>query len=101
MRLTKQEKLALHEQQAAAYSAMYEAASPAEAASRYSDAKEAFYSAIANAQQLRAIDVSERLESRLHISRRLSIAIFMSLFGAWMPAAAGQVSHGWPQSVVF
>ena len=55
---------------------MYEAHSPSHAAACYSDAKEALYSAITIAQQLRAEDALKRLEARLaHIK-----AVFRSQF---------------------
>jgi hypothetical protein len=75
--MTELERLAFLEQQAeAAYDAMYEAHSPSHAAACYSDAKEALYSAITIAQDLRAGEVVERLEARLaHIK-----AVFRSQF---------------------
>ena len=75
--MTELERLAFLEQQAEeAYDAMYQAHSPSHAAACYSDAKEALYSAITVAQQLRADDAVERLEARLgHIK-----AVFRSQF---------------------
>ena len=75
--MTELERLAFLEQQGEqAYDAMYEAHSPSHAAAYYSDAKEALYSAIAVAQQLRADDAVKRLEARLaHIK-----AVFRSQF---------------------
>jgi hypothetical protein len=69
--------LAFLEQQAEeAYDAMYEAHSPPHAAACYSDAKEALYSAITIAHELRADDAVKRLEARLaHIK-----AVFRSQF---------------------
>ena len=64
--MTELERLAFLEQQGEqAYDAMYEAHSPSHAAACYSDAKEALYSAIAIAQQLRTDDAVKRLEARL------------------------------------
>ena len=71
------EWLACLKQQAEhAYSEMYEAHSPSHAAACYSEAKEALYSAITIAQQLRAEDAVKHLEARLaHIK-----AVFRSQF---------------------
>ena len=61
-----QERMAFFERQGEdAYSRMYEATSSSDATARYSDAKEAFYSAIGIAQQLADRDSAERLEVRL------------------------------------
>jgi len=48
-----------------AYARMYDAISPSEATARYSDAKEAFYSAIERAQALGDMPRVERLQARL------------------------------------
>jgi hypothetical protein len=73
------ERLAFLEQQAEeAYAAMYEAHSPSHAAACYGDAKEALYSAITIAQDLRADDAVKRLEARLaHIKAVFRSAIHL------------------------
>ena len=48
-----------------AYSGMYDATSPSDAAARYSDAKEALYSAIALALRLGHRERAAQLEQRL------------------------------------
>jgi hypothetical protein len=59
-----------------AYARMYDATSPSEATARYSDAKEAFYSAIERAQALGDIPRVERLQARLDEVK----AVFRSQF---------------------
>ena len=55
---------------------MYDATSASDAAARYSDAKEALYTAIALAKELQQNEIAERLEARLtHIK-----AVFRSQF---------------------
>ena len=75
--MTELEQIAILEQQAdEAYDAIYGAHSPSHAGACYSDAKEALYSAIRIAQQVRAEDAVKRLEERLaHIK-----AVFRSQF---------------------
>ncbi len=48
-----------------AYQRMYDATSPSDAAARYSDAKEALYSAIGRARALGDNERVERLQARL------------------------------------
>ena len=59
-----------------AYARMYDATSPTEATARYSDAKEAFYTAIERAQALGDKQRVERLQARLDEVK----AIFRSQF---------------------
>jgi Tfp pilus assembly protein PilF len=66
----------LEAQAEAAYTSMYDARAAADAAARYSDAKEALYDAIRLARRLGKVDVAARLEQRLaHIK-----AVFRSQF---------------------
>jgi len=75
--MTDSQRIAFFEQQAEeAYSRMYDATSSTEAAARYSDAKEALYSAIEVAQQLRQEETVKRLETRLAAIK----AVFRSQF---------------------
>jgi hypothetical protein len=71
------ERMELFERQAEeAYSRMYDAMSASDAAARYSDAKEALYSAIGIARALGADESVKRFEARLaHVK-----AIFRSQF---------------------
>jgi hypothetical protein len=64
--MSDRERMAFFERQAEeAYSRMYDASSPSDATARYSDAKEALYSAIGIARQLADEDNTQRLEARL------------------------------------
>ena len=64
--MTERERLAFFERQAEeAYSRMYDARGASDAAARYSDAKEALYSAIGIARQLADAAAVARLEARL------------------------------------
>ena len=75
--MTDSQRIAFFEQQAEeAYSRIYDATSSTEAAARYSDAKEALYSAIEVAQQLRQEETVKRLETRLAAIK----AVFWSQF---------------------
>jgi hypothetical protein len=75
--MTERERMALFEQQAEdAYSRMYDATSSSDATARYSDAKEALYSAIGIARQLSDEDSAKRLEARLAAIK----AVFRSQF---------------------
>jgi hypothetical protein len=75
--MTDRERMVFFEQQAEdALSRMYDAHSPSDATARYSDAKEALYSAIGIARQLADEESTQRLEARLaHIK-----AVFRSQF---------------------
>ena len=75
--MTDRERLAFFERQAEdAYSRMYDMHTPSDAAACYSDAKEALYSAIGLARELRDDAAVKRLEARLdHIK-----AVFRSQF---------------------
>jgi hypothetical protein len=75
--MTDEERLTWFEAQAEdAYGKMYDTARPGDATARYSDAKEAFYSAIELAQRLGKTDVVARLNQRLaHVK-----AVFRSQF---------------------
>ena len=75
--MNERERLAFFEQQAEeAYSRMYDAYSASDATARYSDAKEALYSAIGVARGLADTEAVARLEARLaHIK-----AVFRSQF---------------------
>lgn len=67
---------ALERQAEEAYDRMYDATSPSDATARYSDAKEALYTAIGIAHSLGDAITAERLEARLaHIK-----AVFRSQF---------------------
>jgi hypothetical protein len=64
--MTDRERMAFFERQAEdAYGRMYDAHSPSDATARYSDAKEALYSAIGIARGLSDEDSARRLEARL------------------------------------
>lgn len=64
--MTGREQMAFYERQAEeAYGRMYDAASPSDAAARYSDAKEALHSAIGIAHELGEGEAASRLEARL------------------------------------
>jgi hypothetical protein len=64
--MTDREQMAFFERQAEeAYSRMYDATSQSDASARYSDAKEALYSAIGLARRLGDQDGAGRLEARL------------------------------------
>jgi len=64
--MTDSEQIAFFERQAEeAYSRMYDATSSSDATARYSDAKEALYSAIALANGLGQAKTAARLEARL------------------------------------
>jgi hypothetical protein len=75
--MTERERMAFFEREAEdAYCRMYDAMSPSDATARYSDAKEALYSAIGIARELRDEEAAQRLEARLaHIK-----AVFRSQF---------------------
>jgi hypothetical protein len=75
--MTDRERMVFFERQAEdALSRMYDAHSPSDATARYSDAKEALYSAIGIARQLADEESMQRLEARLaHIK-----AVFRSQF---------------------
>ncbi len=75
--MTEAERLRWHEAQAEeAYGKMYDAMSSTEAAARYSDAKEALYTAIGIAERLGLAETKTRLEARLdHIK-----SVFRSQF---------------------
>jgi len=75
--MTDRERLAFFERQAEeAYGRMYDAVSASDVAARYSDAKEALYSAISIAQRLADEDATKRLEARLAAIK----AVFRSQF---------------------
>lgn len=75
--MTSNEQIAFFERQAEeAYGAMYDATSPSDAAARYSDAKEALYSAIGLANGLGQEETAKRLEARLREIK----AVFRSQF---------------------
>ena len=75
--MTDSERIAFFERQAEqAYSEMYDATSPSDAAARYSDAKEALYSAIGLAKSLKQDETAQRLEAR----RAEIKAVFRSQF---------------------
>jgi len=64
--MTERERMEFFERQGEeAYSSMYDATSSSAATARYSDAKEAFCSAIGLARQLKDAASAERLETRL------------------------------------
>ena len=64
--MTDRKRMTFLEQQGEeAYARMYDAASGSNATARYSDAKEAFHSAIGIARQLADTRNAERLEARL------------------------------------
>ena len=66
MAVTDREQMALCEQQGEeAYGRMYDARSPSDATARYSDAKEAFHSAVGIARTLGDKPGAKRLEARL------------------------------------
>jgi hypothetical protein len=75
--MSDREQLAFFERQAEeAYARMYDAVSTSDATARYSDAKEALYSAIGIARALADEDVIRRLEARLAAIK----AVFRSQF---------------------
>jgi hypothetical protein len=75
--MTDRERLAFFERQAEeALSRMYDAVSASDATARYSDAKEALYSAIGLARQLADEDCINRLDARLAAIK----AVFRSQF---------------------
>lgn len=64
--MTDRERMAFFERQGEeAYGRMYDATSPSDATARYSDAKEAFHSAIGIALQLEDEASAGRLQARL------------------------------------
>jgi hypothetical protein len=75
--MTDRERMAFFERQAEdAYARMYDASSSSDATARYSDAKEALYSAIGIARQLADEEATRRLEARLAAIK----AVFRSQF---------------------
>ncbi len=75
--MTDGDRIAFYEQQAEkAYARMYDATSASDAAARYSDAKEALYSAIGLAHGLGREEDARRLEARLSEIK----AVFRSQF---------------------
>ena len=75
--MSERERMEFFERQGEeAYGRMYDATSPSDATARYSDAKEAFYSAIGIARQLEDATSAERLEARLAAIK----AVFRSQF---------------------
>ncbi len=75
--MSDREQLAFFEAQAEeAYNRMYDAVSASDATARYSDAKEALYSAIGIARRLQDEDGIRRLEARLAAIK----AVFRSQF---------------------
>jgi hypothetical protein len=75
--MTDRERMAFFERQAEdAYARMYDASSSSDATARYSDAKEALYSAIGIARQRADEEATMRLEARLAAIK----AVFRSQF---------------------
>jgi len=64
--MTERERMAFFERQGEdAYGRMYEASHPSDATARYSDAKEAFHSAIGIAEEIGDNEGARRLSARL------------------------------------